>query len=265
MKLWLGRLFTACVTTLGLLCATVDISAANELSGYHHHGDRMAGHGMAVFGEHRHYLAHIPVFGRPHNEQLISLVKFEDGQGNTIQFNFSSGPHSLVPLNSFSLDNLVLTKGMTFQANIHKGNFEHDGPLLLTAVTVRVEQILVARNLPVAEQDTRDAAAENIQEYYLFGVPGDVYLANYIRSNRPFQQILKVAEVSGAPSLSADQAIRMTTVTASRLTPTNATVFADLPKAGTSETTPIQFKLASELWCLKGPNFVSPCAPLNLQ
>ncbi len=266
MKHGLGRLAIVCVIILWGLFFNINTAAANELFGYHNHGDCKDTHGMVLFGEHQHYLAHIPMFQRPHNEQLIFLVKLEDGNGNAIQSNFSSGTHSLLPKNEFSLDNIILTKDMTFKADVHQGNFEHGGPRLLEAITVRVEQILVARNLPVAGQATGDTAAENTQEYYLFGAPGDVYLANYIRSNRAFQQILKVAEMSGVPALSSNQATRMTAAAASRLTLTNETFSAKLPKAGTTEeSTPVQFKLATELWCLKGPGFFNACDPVNSQ
>jgi hypothetical protein len=209
---------------------------------------------MVLFGKHHHFVEHIPTFSRPHNEQLILRVVLLDRDGNEIQTSFSTEPHSLRPRGSFSLDDVLLTPGATFMADVHVGNFEHGGAMRLSEVTIRVEHVLVARNIPGAEQ-----ATEGIQEYYLFGEPEEAYLAHYIRSNRAFQQILQVSAVSGAPALSPNRALRVTATAASRLTPTPGTFSAELPKAGGAAPTPVQFTLATELWCVKGPDFFAPC------
>jgi hypothetical protein len=254
MKRKIGHIVAVCTVAVWGLVANSTTATANEIFGYHHDGDRVGRHGMVLFGERNHFVAHIPTFSRPHNEQLILRVVLLDRDGNEIQTNFSAEPHSLRPRSTFSLDDVLLTKGATFVADVHRGNFEHGGAVRFSAVTVRVGRVLVARNLPGAAQ-----AIDGIQEYYVFGEPGDAYLAHYIRSNRAFQQILRVSAVGHAPPFSPNRAVRMTVASATRLAPTPVTVSAGLPKAGAAEPTPVQFKLSAELWCLKGPDFFASC------
>src|SRR5690349_17757165 len=48
--------------------------AVHEMTGHHHDGDRTGLHGMTLFGHKHHFLEHIPMFRRPHNEQVVMRV-----------------------------------------------------------------------------------------------------------------------------------------------------------------------------------------------
>ena len=226
-----------------------------EMHGHHHDGDRHGLHGMALFGRNHHYLEHIPMFERPHNEQLVMRVTLRDAQGTTIDTDFSDQGYSVKPTSQFSLDDVTLRRKATFIGDVHRGNFEAGGPLLKRGVRITVDAILVARNLPGAEP-----IAVGEQEYFLIGEPDDAYLTNYIRDARGFQQILRVDAIEGVtPSLSRVQ--RITTKSASRLAPAATDALAIIPKAGATaaESTRVTLTIGADLWCLNAPDFVERC------
>lgn len=177
---------------------------------------------MVLFGRTHYYLEHIPMFSPPHDEQLVMRVTLKTTEGAAVDTDFSDQGYSIEPTTQFPLDDLALGKRVTFAGNIHRGNFEAGGPVVLANANIAVEQVLVARHLPSA-----DPIADGAQEYFVFGDPGDAYATNVIRDARGFQQILRVEEAA---------------------TPTCARKLKTTGKlAGT------------ELWCLKAPDFTATC------
>ncbi len=225
----------------------------HEMSGHHHDGDRMGVHGMVLFGRTHHYLEHIPMFTRPHNEQLVMRVTVRTSAGKLVETDFSDAGFSVEPTSPFSLDDVTLQKKLTFTGDVHRGNFEEGGPVVLRGAKITIEDVLIARNLPGTEP-----IASTDQEYFLIGEPDDAYLTNYIRADRGFQQILRVDTIEGVtPSLARVQ--RLTMKAAQRLAPTAAGTFAAIPKAGVADGTRVALTIGAELWCLNAPDFVEHC------
>jgi len=223
----------------------------HEMSGAHHDGDRSGLHGMVLFGRTTYFLEHIPMFERPHNEQLLMRVTLREAGGAVIDRDFGDAGYTLKPTTQFSLDDLTLGKRITFTADIHRGSFETGGAVLLRGVKVSVEEVLVARNLPGTEP-----IEDGEQEYFLVGEPDDAYLTNMIRDSRGVQQILRVDAVAGVvPSPSRVHRIKATSP--ARLA-AQAQVSATVPKAGAAGTA-VTLEVTDELWCVTAPDFFDAC------
>jgi hypothetical protein len=219
---------------------------APAAASHHHAGDRTDLHGMVLFGNTHHFLEHIPMFSRPHDEQLVMRVTLRDAGGAAIATGFSDTAYSVKPSGTFSLDDLASKRLAGFTGDIYRGNYEDGGTLLLAGAKFTVEDVLIARPLPGSEP-----IADGEQEYLLVGEPGDAYLTNYIREPRGFQQILRVGTIEGiTPSPSRVQ--RITTKSPSRLAATAAAAF-------TGPAAKVSLTVAAELWCLRAPEFVKRC------
>src|SRR5690606_31138916 len=136
-------------------------------------GDRVGGHGMALFGHRNYYLAHIPIFSRPHNEQLVMKVQLIGEDGQAIDHNFGAEGFSLSPDTHISLDDMANGDVVTYTGNIHQGNFEHGGPVVFENVSVTIEKVLVARNLP-----GNNVIDDGVQHYFLLGDEKEAFLLN---------------------------------------------------------------------------------------
>jgi hypothetical protein len=231
----------ACSSNTTPYHATTPPPIANEVTAHPHAGDRRGLHGMVLFGRTHHYLEHIPMFGKPHDQQLIMRVTLRDTRGAVIETAFSDTGYSVKPSEEFSLDDLELRTLTTFKGDVYLGNFERDGTVVLQNVQITVDELLVARDLPGSEPIGRGE-----QEYFVVGEPDDAYLTNVIRSDRGFQQIL-TADVRGD-------------------VPAIQRVVVKSPKRlgiGSVKTTKrVAVSVATELWCLAAPQFVDPCPPL---
>jgi hypothetical protein len=223
----------------------------HEMTGAHHDGDRAGLHGMVLFGRAHYFLEHIPMFQRPHNEQLVMRVSLRDANGAVIERDFGDAGYTVKPTTQFSLDDLTLGKRVTFTGDIHRGSFETGGPVLLRNVKVSVDEVLVARNLPGSEPIASDE-----QEYFLVGDADDAYVTNMIRDSRGVQHIMRVDAVVGVvPSPSRVHRVRAKSL--QRFAP-QTQVIASLPKAG-AEGTRVMLDVASELWCVHAPDFFERC------
>jgi hypothetical protein len=220
------------------------------MTGHHHDGDRQGLHGMVLFGRTAHYLEHIPMFTRPHNEQSVLRVTIRDAQNRLVDRDFSDQAYSIQPTGQFSLDDVALRTKGGFVGDIFRGNFEAGGAVIVRGAKITVEEVLVARNLPGTEP-----IAAGQQEYFLIGEPDDAYLTNFIRSERGFQQILRVDNVDGITP-SPSRVRRVVAASPERLRPGD--VSASMPKAGAAGTR-VQLAIGAELWCLSAPDFVEPC------
>jgi len=225
-----------------LVCLTPP-SSAKEITGHHHGSDRTHLHGMALFGKSVHYLAHIPLMSRPHNEQLIMRVTLKTADGAALAGDFSSKGHSIKPKSMLSLDDLAMGKTKTFTGDLYAGNFEHGVPTLHENVTVEVSAVLIARNLP---------GAPTGDEYYLIG-QSETYLVDRISASNNRQRIRRVSLGSPIDGLSAQFAVK---VSLAKQGPSQNVV---VKKAGSPASSSHPVSIAAELWCLAGPDFFSPC------
>lgn len=199
-------------------------------SATHRAGDRVGEHGMAVFGRRGGYfLEHIPMYKPPHDEQIVMRVSLRSATGAPLDVDLSDQGYSVRPRAPFSLDDLVLGARATFAGDLHRGNFEASGPVLLSGVTVAVDAVLVARRLPSADPQA--------PAYYVVGDgTGTAYATNAIRDARGIQQILRLDRFPRP--LPADCALPLTEAEAREL----------VESAG-----------AVPLWCLRPPEYVEPC------
>lgn len=240
---WPGLLFSLLVLT--------QPATGKEITGHHHAGDRVGTHGMALFGKTVHYLAHIPMMKRPHNEQLIMRVSLSAENGEELAGDFSQEGHSLRPTGSFSLDDLVVGAIGSFEADVFRGNFEHGAPRIHRNVTVVVDEVIVARNL-------EESAGSEGELFYLLGRE-ESWLLNVITPARNRQEILPTKVVTPAPGLSDDFALKVS------VEESDDGARAVLRKAGQPspeegpELTEIQLEPAPSIWCLDGPDFFQRC------
>jgi hypothetical protein len=228
-------------------------SHCHEMSGAHHDGDRSGLHGMVLFGRTNYFLEHIPMFSRPHNEQLVMRVTLKTAQGADVTNDFSDQGYSVQPTTQFSLDDLTLGKRITFTGNIHRGNFEENGPVVLTGVKIAVDEVLVARNLPGTEPIATDE-----QEYFVVGDADDAYATNFIRDSRGFQQILRVDAIEGATP-SASRVLKVKAKSVRRLAASATPAIGAIAKAGLPDGTRVSLTIGEELWCLNAPDFTERC------
>ena len=224
----------------------------HEMSGAHHDGDRSGLLGLVLFGRTNYFLEHIPMFSRPHNEQLVMRVTLKTAQGADVTNDFSDQGYSVRPTTQFSLDDLTLGKRVAFAGSIHRGNFEEGGPVLLSNVKITVDEVLVARNLPGGEPIAADE-----QEYFVVGDAEDAYATNFIRDARGFQQILRVDAIDGATP-SPSRVLKVRAKSPRRLAASATPAAGAVARAG-AEGTRVSLTIGEELWCLKAPDFVARC------
>ena len=210
--------------------AIVAVLVAGCGKGEHEHaGGRMGIHGMVLFGKTHHYLEHIPMFSPPHDAQIVMRVTLRDELGGEIHDDFSQNTFTVEPTQKFSLDDLIAKQLTKFPANVHRGNFEEDGPTVRANVEVTIDEVLVTRPLPGNE-----TIAAGDQEYFVVGDPGEVYLSNVIRKDRGFQQIVRAESLAGVTPAPA-RIQRATVKSADRL------------------------RTGKELWCVVAPDFTKRC------
>ncbi len=187
---------------------------------------------MVVFGRRGGYfLEHIPMYSTPHDEQLLMRVSLHTTAGTPLDADLSDQGYSLRPATQFSLDDLVLREQASFTGDVHRGNFEANGPVLYSKVTVAVDAVLVTRRVPAADSSS--------PAYYVVGdASGAAYATNAIRNARGNQQIVRLGAF--ARPLPTGCALALTEAEARELVDTSGT---------------------ATLWCLRPPDFVEPCAP----
>jgi hypothetical protein len=164
------------------------------------HMDDPAVHGMMVIGEDTVYLSHLPMFGPPHNYQVILEVTFTGEQGDPqaeyVRDRRESGErvYTLIP-ESFSLPTLASTDPEhppleSFRAEVDRGHFEKGGEKILADVVVNVIEVIHFRKF--------DPEAEALPEleYFLFGKGQELYLAHLLTRPPDFDQILAVKQIS---------------------------------------------------------------------
>ncbi len=187
---------------------------------------------MVVFGRRGGYfLEHLPMYSPPHDQQIVMRVSLRTAAGAALDADLSDQAYSVKPTAELSLDDLLLRSRTSFAGDLHRGNFEADGPVLHPGVTVTVDEILVSVRVP-ADGHTSPA-------YYVVGdAAGGAYATNAIRDSRGILEIFRLA--SFPRPVPAGCALALTEAEAREL----------VGGAG-----------ATRLWCLRPPDFVEPCEP----
>ncbi|MBN1203829.1 MAG: hypothetical protein JXB05_02755 [Myxococcaceae bacterium] len=131
------------------------------------------------------YASHIPMFGRPHDMQVLLVVTLEHPKLPADR-DFSDGTYTLRP-ERFDLDELVAGRLKRFRATIYRGNFEAEGEPVYTDATVQVEGVAHAQPLMAETQ----AHAEPL--YWVLNEGCGVYLVHALSSAPDFDQVVKVS------------------------------------------------------------------------
>jgi hypothetical protein len=157
-------------------------------------------HGMAVIGQKSVFLSHLPMFGSPHDYQVIveaeltktgadpQQVYFDDRKQNPGEKLYTFKP------NPFVLPHILPTDGnppqeTTFAGALSRGHYERpqtNPQKIASGVTVRVKNVIFGRRfIPDAHQPKK-------LEYILFGRGDEVFLAHAITSPPDFDQLIQV-------------------------------------------------------------------------
>ncbi|MEP7304839.1 MAG: hypothetical protein ABJA98_04905 [Acidobacteriota bacterium] len=178
-------------------------------------GDRPAAHGMLVVGEQSVYLSHLPIFGTPHDYQLILEATFTK-TGATPQADYFNDRkrtgkkiYTLEPERFVLTDLAAATPRRSFKANIYRDHFERfkterakEAALIGEGVDVTVTRVIHFHKF-----DPKAAPLAAL-EYLLFGKASELFLAHMITRPPDFDQVLaatttaKVAEADLAHGVS---------------------------------------------------------------
>jgi hypothetical protein len=178
----------------------------------HHHGGQEHGggthaigtHNMAVVGDRRIYLSHLPMFMSPHDAQVILEATFARGGKSVDEVYFgdrAANPsirfYTLSP-EDFALDELFRAGARPrrqFKATIFRGHLEKGGrPIdLLTNIDVHIKQVVHAHTF-----EGMDKLAT--LSHVLFGGEDRLFLAHLISRPPDFDQILSIKLTGDLPT-----------------------------------------------------------------
>ena len=191
------------------------------------------------------FLSHIPMFGPPHDVQLLVAGTLE---GAALPSTFGDRAYTFVP-ERMSLDALRTGKLRELPGTVFLGNFEQGGRPLGTA-TFKVARVLYEHLL-----DANTAAAA--PRYFVFGSKTSAYAAHRITRSPCFDEIVAV-ELTGAQIPSDDalaKGVEVEVEGADRVDDRLAVTREKKAKSGGFAIT-----AKTELSCLVGPEFAQPCA-----
>lgn len=149
--------------------------------------DRPANHGMAVFGHHKVYVSHLPMFHSPHDYQVIAEVEF-DTQAKSIYDGITASDselYTLAPDEDFVLPERVQA-GNSFPATLFKGHFERGGTVIASGVQVKIKTVLYFKKFQPGEVKPDQA------QYLYFGNELEQFLAHIITAKPDFDQIISI-------------------------------------------------------------------------
>jgi hypothetical protein len=209
----------------------------------------MGTHGMVLFGQGEAlYASHIPMYRRPHDQQLLLAVTVEHPE-LPVGRDFSDGTYTLEP-ERFDLDALMAGTLKHFRATVFQGNFEGGGTPVYRDATVRVEQVAHVAQL------SAEAPAHEEPRYWVLSEGGAAYLVHALSRAPDFDQVVKVT--LEAP-LSAKGPGPVLLRVPERKNDAGARLKAGEQLAAALEDgTPVRLTVERELSFLPGPDFTPP-------
>jgi hypothetical protein len=158
--------------------------------------DPQSVHGMAVVGNQKVYLSHLPMFHSPHNYQVILEVRLSPA-AHSAYLKAKAGSnetlYTLVP-QAFVLPEMT-AHPQPFKADLYQGHFERGGAVIASGLTVTITQVLYFKKfVPGAQKPSQE-------KYILFGNTQEQFLAHEITARPDFDQLLSV--VADAEGLEA--------------------------------------------------------------
>lgn len=152
-------------------------------------------HGMLLVGSDPFYLSHLPMFGSPHNFQVILEVRFDDTTSERLR-DEGDGLMTFEPV-EFPLAELdpqrETPSRSTIEGDLYRGHFERVGEILVPGVAAGISNVTYFNELDV--DASHDAAGELM--YLCFGPADQLHLAHRISAAPDFDQVLDVSFVPG--------------------------------------------------------------------
>jgi hypothetical protein len=219
-------------------------------------------HGMVVFGKDTLFVSHIPMFMTPHDRQALMQVRLSHAQSNALAVYqkaalSSTGAQALITIRPkpFLLTNLLNGKLTSFQADLYKGNFEAGGRVLLSNVTVSVEDILYSTQL------SKISTAARQLTYIPVETEGESYLVHQITAPQNFDHIVQIQWLNGNSSSTKTLAgFPWADKEASRLKSGQFFVVdGDGAISETDSMTEASFQVVAAFYCTQGPDFYNVC------
>jgi len=245
------------VSSLLVACAakgpTRDPSEPETKEANQNTAGRMGSHGMVVAGTPgAAFLSHIPMFGPPHDVQVLVAGAFAPvGASGPLPTTFSDQPFTFLP-DRFSLDALRLGQLTELTGTLFLGNFEQDGRPLPGRVRFTASRVLFQHVLDAAQ------AQPNLT-YFLFGSRTETFAAHRVAGAPGFDEIVRV-EVSGPDAPSAEAlANGVEAQAALRDTPSQRIGASPQAKSFKAGSSTFEVKRVTSLSCLVGPEFSAPC------
>lgn len=170
----------------------------------------MGGHGMLVFGEDPLYFSHLPMFGPPHNFQVLLEVKLSESAREALARDRANGwdgyytfdPVSFPIADLAPLDDSVPLSSI--EGTLVRGHFEREGgEEIATSVSVDVSTVVYFSELDV----TAERSDDDELVYLAFGRAPHIYLAHMISGRPSFDQVVVTRPVSDTVTNSAIQAL----------------------------------------------------------
>lgn len=180
----------------------------------HHHsdgGESTTGiHGMLVFGDRISsprladsanvlYFSHLPMFGTPHNFQVILEVGLDARGMEELENDIPVGSGGIYTFEPEVFPIAELDPGgdgparTTIVGNLFRGHFERHGTPIAEGVTARIHNVVHFNEFDIDAQPPDDQELT----YLCFGRPGRIYLAHEITAAPNFDQVLAVRFVPG--------------------------------------------------------------------
>jgi hypothetical protein len=176
------------------------MSAGHDNTSHHDHGGThtpptMGVHGMLLFCSGPIYLSHLPMFGTPHNFQVILEVTFDEATTELVSADaegiFTFAPVEF-PIAELDPDGEAPVR-TTIEGTVFRGHFERGGKPIASGVVATVKTVVYFNELDVAAEHD----AERPLTYLCFGTTAQLHLAHRITASPDFDQILDAGLIAG--------------------------------------------------------------------
>jgi hypothetical protein len=152
--------------------------------------DKPAVHGMVIFGHHKIYASHLPLFHAPHDYQIILELELSKEDVQKFIADQQQHPESVtytIEPEKFILAEMV-TKLGSFKANLYRGHFERGGIKIYDSLQVKIASVIYFKKF-----DPREAHAAN-SVFLVFGNEQERYAAHQISNKPDFDQIILIKD-----------------------------------------------------------------------
>ena len=162
--------------------------------------DRPAVHGMLLVGEETPFLSHLPIFGAPHDFQVILEVRFAKTGSNPQADYFADRKRTgtkvyTIEPTRFVLPQLAAAEPLrSFKASLYRGHFERfPSQAAKDAARIAQDVEVTVTNVVTFQRFAPGATKAAQLEYQVFGKGRERFLAHVITAAPDFDQVVPVA------------------------------------------------------------------------